>query len=353
MSFFSQSLCLGDNTLQALLESEKGTIIQPMKVLTPSRSASAINSDSDIIEESPTNHSSVYSYRERKHFNKSKASNKKRKTKSRSAEQLTTSKLSDCSKGTQYSQFLRSDYDFDDAILKLLPGNTSKTNNICDIVKSDEKELENEQKIDSCFESDMFSDWAIPQNVSVAKPSTQIQANDQKDTSVREFWEDSFDVNDIDLNDVIQEKNKQLIEIDEQLALCSDNVTFTQNFMNVHDDDFNLNDGAIDLATSQFIEEGLESFKNSFTRTELAIACSNHNQMSTLHFKNSEWSFTLNYSDSTADGDEEVPVIVQNINEKSDSQSLKHLNSIDSWGKLAKVLTLLNISWTQLLPYFP
>ena len=54
--------------------------------------------------------------------------------------------------------------------------------------------------------------------------------------------------------------------------------------------------------------------------------------MSKLNFNISESSFTLNYSGSSVDIDEKQ-VVTPIVSDKTDSQSLNHVNSIDSWGK--------------------
>lgn len=349
MALFSQSLCFGENTLQEL---EKGAGLQYAKVVTPNRSnksSAASNSDTDIIEESPTNYSSAFSFRERtkaKQLNKSK-----KKGKSRSCEQLATSKAaSDCSKNT-LSQFFRSEYDFGDDIVKIIPDNGRSTNN--NKLDNDiEMASENVQKNESlqCYESDMFGDWAVPQNICPSKPSTDIcaskpsdefKANDQHDSSVN-IWEDSYDFNDIDLGsgDENNENHaKELnLKVDDQIALGLDNVTFTQNFMNEasFENDLNSNGGCNSFAANKFIEEKMESCKNSFT-DEMRAECqqlsvSRCSQMSTFKFNISESSFTLIYSDSTVENDEKA-VISQSISKKSNSQPLQHQNGIDKWGK--------------------
>lgn len=357
MALFSQSLCFGENTLQEL---EKGAGLQYVKVVTPNRSSAASNSDTDIIEESPTNYSSAFSFRERtkaKQLNKSK-----KKGKSRSCEQLTTSKAaSDCSKNT-LSQFFRSEYDFGDDIRKIIPDNASNistNNNQLDNAMSDDMDmaLENMQKNENVqgFESDMFGDWAVPQNICPSKPSTDVcaskpsdefKANDQHDNSVN-IWEDSYDFNDIDLGSCEENDEKHAkelnLKVDDQIALGLDNVTFTQNFMNEasFENDLNLNSGCNSFAANKFIEEEMKSCKNSFT-DEMRAECqqlsvSRCSQMSTFKFNISESSFTLNYSDSTVDIDEKA-VISQNISKKN-SQPLQHQNGIDKWGK--KVLLYL------------
>lgn len=352
MSMFSQSLCIGENTLQEL---EKGAGLQPVKVGTPNRSSTAMNSDTDIIEESPTNHS-IFSRRERCKIknNKSKASAKMKRVKSRSSDQLTTTETSTeekagSSKNT-LSQFFRSEYDFGDEILEILPGNASdtKTRN-CDNKNIEEKSLENVKIIENvlCFESDMFSEWVVP--VCPSKPSIEIQANDQKDDPLKIAWEDSYDFNDVDLDccEEIKEDNvKELnLNVDEQIALGIDNVTFTQNFMNEasFENDLNVNGGSTSFAASKFIQEEMEICKNSFTevmRDELKPSSHNYSrsaaQMSSFNiFNKSESSFTLNYSGSSVDFgvDDEKHLMSPNVEKESNSQRLNHLNSIDSWGE--------------------
>lgn len=335
MSLFSQSLCFGENTLQEL---EKGADLQPVKVVTPNRSSVANNSDTDIIEESPT----ACSFRER---TKAKHSNKTRKKeKSRSCEQLTTSKVaSDCSKNT-LSQFFRSEYDFSDDILKILPDNAcniSTNNNKFESGKAADKSV---QQIEPGYESDMFGDWAVPQTICPSRPTSEINGNDQQDNSVN-IWEDSYDFNDIDLSSCEGNENaaKELnLKVDDEIALGLDNVTFTQNFMNEasFENDLNLKTGSNCFAASKFIEEEMENCKKSFTdvmreecqQLSVSSRCSQMN--STFKFNISESSFTLNYSNSTVDNDEK-PAMSQNIRRKSNSQLLQHQNGIDQWGKKA------------------
>lgn len=336
MSLFSQSLCVGENTLQEL---EKGAGLQPVKVITPNRSSAGHNnnSDVDIIEESPTNHSSAYSFRER---NKAKLLNKSKKKgkKSRSCDQLTTSKVTvDCSRNT-LSQFFQSEYDFGDEIRKILPV-TPSTNNSKFANESavETKAIENVPTVEYVQESDMFGDWAVPQNVGPSKSSTE--ANEQDDNSVN-IWEDSYDFNDLELSCENNENHaKELnLKVDDQIALGLDNVTFTQNFMNEasFENDLNVNGGSNSFAASKFIAEEMESCKNSFTDVMRAecqhVSVSRCSQMSTMPFNISESSFTLNYSDSTVENDDK-PVVSQNINKESTSQTLRHQNGIDKWGK--------------------
>lgn len=389
MSLFSQSLLIGENTLQEL---EKGAGLQLMNTTTPGRSSVGNNSDNDIIEESPTN-ASIYSIRERtkaKYFNKSK----KKKAKSRSSEQLTTVSVvdtgSECSKNT-LSQFLRSEYDFGDEILKILPENTSDIKVVidCDNEKPAEKVSESVQLIDDLqgLESDMFSQWVVPQNNCSLKASTQFKASgDQKDSSMN-IWDDSYDFNDLDLSfkqDNAKPKDIKL-EVDERTALGIDNVTFTQNFMNeavseeTDSDSKVAEDESNTVATQKFFAEELENSIKSFT-DEIRAEChklsiSHSSQMRNNFDCNiSDSNFTLNYSDSTVENDEdhvgtqngrpnlqplqqrnedhvasqnnngrpnlqklqqhnEDHVVSQNVNGKLNSQPFKHQNSIDSWGK--------------------
>lgn len=358
---FSQSLCFGEKSLQEL---EKG-----VKVTTPNRSSNIINSDSDIIEESPTNHhSSVHSYRERKQLHKSKTFHKKRKVKSRSSEQLPSvplsTALSDISNGS-LSQFMRSEYDFADEISKILPGNASNTNNankdICDSTTSKDKTAENLQKTENefCIESELFSQWIVPtvpapNNVCPPKPSTEIKPNDKPST-----WEDSYIFEEIDL-DFINEnpETKGLLQIDEEIGLGLDNVTFSQNFFSGAEKIENVNDVEVmNVDKSDFIDKDIESDNDLFTeemKTEcLELSIIRNNQMNTSNANISgEPNFTLNYSDSTVD-EEEKEEQPENLNDKNENgvsnrpddnlqphQLSKTLNSIDSWGNLTKQTTI-------------
>lgn len=312
---FSHSLCLK--------ELEEQAAVQPVavKVSTPKRS---IDSDSDIIEESPTNHSSYLSFRERR-LNKSKASNKKRKGKS-----FSTSKVP---VRPDESKFLRSDIELDLDISKLLPenksnSNTNTNNSICDIVTADEKASKSAQKHEDIhyYESDMFSEWIFPHSVNPSQPLTEIKAKNNRTT-----WGDSDIFNDFDMNfgngtqEEEQEEvnDKQQMHSNGRMAFSLDNVTFSENVMYEDLLDPNLNT-SIDMATSKLIEDEVESFKNSFMDNEIA-----RSQMCTLNFNNSGSSFALNHSNNREDR-EEKPVTL-------DLQSLKQLNSIESWGKLTKV----------------
>lgn len=329
---FSQSLCFGENTLQ---EIEKGVAI----ATTPNRSSGIINSDSDIIEESPTNHSSVHSYRERKQLNKSKTFHKKKKVKSRSSGQLSsgssTSKSSnDISKDT-ISQFMRSEYDFGDEIMKILPGNTKDTNssnqNICDKATSHEKPAHNLLTTgnDECYESEMFSQWIVPTvPVSLPKPSTETKANDKHTT-----WEDSYVFNDL-----------ELAQIDEEMELGPENVTYTQNVFSAAKNIENRAE-VINVDKSDFIDQDIGSDDDLFTEEMKAecmeLSITRNTQMSTSHVHNSdEPNFTLNYSDSTLEDDEQpenarenkVNGVADGRDEYLPSYSLKQYNNIDEWG---------------------
>ncbi|KAJ6648761.1 DNA polymerase theta, partial [Pseudolycoriella hygida] len=316
-----------------LQELEKEAGLQPVKISTPNRASSAtssINSDVDIIEESPTNHSSVYSLRERtkaKHFNKSKTKNKRMK--SRSCEQLTTTEKVEAN--NTLSQFFRSEYEFSGDILQILPETRSTKNEKLEIEKTKEKVVDNE--------SDMFDDWIVPQNVE-SKPLGEANGKENI-SSANIVWDDSYDFNDVDLSLCKENNIMELnLKVDDQVALGLDNVTFTQNFMNEasFENDLNTNKDSNSIATSKFIEEEMESCKNSFTNevlTENGRQSPNvrSGHLSSLNLNISESSFTLNYSDSLTDStmeNDDKQMITEDVIEKS--QPLKHLNSIDSWG---------------------
>ncbi|XP_037047750.1 DNA polymerase theta isoform X2 [Bradysia coprophila] len=327
---FSQSLCFGENTLQEL---EKA-----VKVSTPNRSTGVINSDSDIIEESPTNHSSVLSYRERKQFNKSKTFHKKRKVKSRSSGQLSSApsntNSSVCSNGS-LSQFMRSEYDFGDEISKILPGSSSKTNNtnknICDSTTSDEKAADNLQKTENghCYESEMFSQWIVPTVPELPpKPTTETKANDKQST----WGEDSYMFNDIDLdfgNEI--QVNNELLQIDEEIGLGLDNVTFSQNFFSGAENIENINgEEVINVDKSDFIDKDIDSDNDLFTEEMkaecLELSMSRNTQMNSTVDDEEVEERTDNVNENNSNG------ISNGLDENLQSHSIKKLNSIDSWG---------------------
>lgn len=337
MSLFSQSLCIGENTLQ---EIEKGVAgLQPAKVTTPNRSYAINNSDSDVIEESPTNFSTVHSLRER-----TKSRTKKKKTKSLTCEQLRISKVGTTS--NTLSQFLQSKYDFSSDILKILP----ETVNDVD----DGKNCENANVPESTptipnvlqsYESDMF-DEVIADST---KSSAKMVVNQPKEFSINIAWGDSFDFEDVNLNVCESSKENNEMElnlkVDEHIALGLDNVTFTQNFLNEasFENDLNLKSGSNIVATSKFIEEEMESCKKSFheyikeERHEQTMAP--NSQLSVSNLNISQSSFVLNYSQSTVEAEEMELIPTQ----KSKPQPLQQSNSISSWGKII-FIDILNVS---------
>lgn len=343
MSLFSQSLCFGENTLQEL---EKGAAaLNPVIVTTPNRSYAVNNSDSDIIEESPTNFSTVFSLRER-----TKPKTRKKKSQRITCEQIKISKPEITS--NTISQFMQSKYDFSDDILNDLPETDADVNDGKNCESANVPECPSTRVEDLPCEPDMFDD-SINANVSPTKSSTKIIIN-ERESSVNIAWGDSLDFNNVDLDLNLFETNKENnamelnLKVDEQIALGIDNVTFTQNCMNEasFENDLDLKSGPNTVATSKFIEEEMQSCKQSFHEyinecKQLSIISSN--QLSVSNLNMSQSSFVLNYSQSTEELEQVIPT------QKSYSQPLQQLNSISSWGK--SIYFLINLNFSQLIAY--
>lgn len=350
MSLFSQSQwCFGENTL---VELEKGAALQPVKTTTtPNRSNAFNNSDSDIIEESPTSVSTGYSLRER--------TRNKHSIKPKTKSNLTT-KDSSCEKITNVeptftqfnalSQLMRSEFDFDIDFVQILPENLGNVNNNdCDEVKENLLIIEDVSITETSpikenvqpFEEDMFEDMVAVKKDFPTKSITDVEANEQKENSI---WDDSFDFNDVNLSCGDNKDNNEFklnLNVDEQMVLGLDNVTFTQVFLNEPslEDDPKLESISNIGATSKFIEEEMVDSEKQMTQF-LHEVCGESplplsSQMNSSRLNISESSFKLNYSQSTEENDEKQLAPA----EKPKPQPLK-LNSIDSWGKMKFSLIL-------------
>lgn len=220
---FSQSLCFGEKSLQEL--EQGGIILLPEIKTTPNRSYVPNNSDSDIIEESPTNCSTFRSLRERTK-KKSKKSKKKIKTIA-SCEQLTTSRKDvDLSKSGGLSQFFRSEYDFSADFLEIIPKQSNDQNVNCENL---EVKVLNDGPITANLPFDKIEDDMFDESIIVPHSNVNDQKPSQKQNSLNMMWDDSIDLNGFDMNFCeIKENNDAMqlnLKVDENIALGLDNVT--------------------------------------------------------------------------------------------------------------------------------